>query len=282
MEVERDLGEKTKTKTTLCNSGTSVEVKEKSKNKKGNDDNNDDDGDDDSTNNGKSKQKSGNNLGVVGNAIVVMTDENGNTVNIDCEGDECFASGSQLQQGAGGPCEVRNGNQDCQDGYVCSINGQNTYQQSWVAGSEIGECIHQEPEIMWWADFTIHKCVMDCVNIDGANCGGRADFEDEKYRSVEECCAERLWWIPYPDGCVGDVVEAQKVEVERFVPIAMKGGSGGNNNNKNKDDAGSGGNQDEFVENCNETGGQCYDSRNQFKCCGGKKAKCDGAGEFCL
>ncbi|KAL7476086.1 hypothetical protein ACHAW6_001969 [Cyclotella cf. meneghiniana] len=150
---------------TLCRAGTSIVVKEKkvspaSKRTKGK---------------GKAKTR-------LGFDMVVESD--GKDTVFDCDGKNCFMSGSNLRQKNGEPCNLSHGSDDCESGLVCIQDANDVTS---------GKCLSNWDEATWYVDWDSHKCVQDCVG--GPNCGGEAGNWNEQFATYKLCCDTHLSYL---------------------------------------------------------------------------------------
>lgn len=148
----------------LCKAGTSVVVKEKkpaiTKRTRGK---------------GKSKTR-------LGFDMVVVSD--GKDTVFDCDGRNCFLSGSNLRQKHGEPCNLSHGSDDCEGGLVCVQDANDVTS---------GKCLSNWDEAVWYVDWDRHKCVQDCVG--GPNCGGEAGNWNEEFATYKLCCDTHLSYL---------------------------------------------------------------------------------------
>jgi hypothetical protein len=150
----------------LCKTGASVVVKEKQvKRKKGN---------------GKGKNR-------IGFDMVVTSD--GKDTLFECDGKNCYMSGTNLLQTHGQPCNTVHGNDDCAAGLVCIKD----------VNDSSGKCLSNYDTATWyvawdWNNSGKPQCVQDC-NGNNPNCGGFAGNWDEMFSSHTLCCNTHLSYL---------------------------------------------------------------------------------------
>jgi len=168
LNVKRTFADGSKDTKSLCNTGTTVVVKGKKM-------------DVYSAKGPRGKKNKGN---TKRSGFDMMMNSNGVDTNFDCDGVNCYMSGSNLRSGQGGPCNLSHGSDDCQDGLVCIPNPND------VAG---GFCSDYWGDATWYVDWENEQCLQNCEG--GPNCGGYAGTWDEQFVSYKLCCDTHLGYL---------------------------------------------------------------------------------------
>jgi hypothetical protein len=108
----------------------------------------------------------------------------GKSTSFDCDGANCFISGTNLLQQHGQPCNIQHGSDDCEADLVCIQD---------VDEPTSGKCLSSWHSATWYVDWDDHKCVQDCVG--GPNCGGHASNWHEKFSTYQLCCDHHLSYL---------------------------------------------------------------------------------------
>ena len=109
-----------------------------------------------------------------------MTIRSGNLdTAFDCDGKDCYMSGSNLLNAHGEPCDLNHGSDDCEDGLVCIQNKNDVTS---------GTCSAFWDDATWYVDWDDDKCVQNCAENAGPNCGGHAGNWDEQFVTHKLCC----------------------------------------------------------------------------------------------
>eukprot|EP00804_Cyclotella_cryptica_P016791 CCRYP_001792-RA/>CCRYP_001792-RA protein AED:0.08 eAED:0.04 QI:0/0/0/0.66/0.5/0.66/3/0/464 len=114
--------------------------------------------------------------------MVVISD--GKDTTFDCDGKNCYISGSNLRQKHGEPCNLNHGSDDCEAGLVCVQDANDVTS---------GRCLSDWNNGIWYVDWVNHKCVQDCVG--GPNCGGDSSFWEEEFATYQLCCDTHLSYL---------------------------------------------------------------------------------------
>jgi hypothetical protein len=145
----------------LCKTGTSVVVKEKQPKRK--------------KNKGKSKNR-------ISFDMVVTSD--GKSTAFDCDGKNCYMSGTNLLQKHGEPCNINHGSDDCAAGLTCIQDAND---------ATSAKCLSNWDSGTWYVDWDNARCVQDCTG--GPNCGGIAGNWNEMFATFQLCCDTHLSYL---------------------------------------------------------------------------------------